>query len=990
MSARGPRPKPRTFPTRTVGSAAAEPNVDSNSTQTVGQKDPGPSNSIKIRGARTHNLANIDLDVPREKLVVVAGVSGSGKSSLAFDTIHAEGRRRFLATLELSSRRWLGALARPDVDLLEGLPPTIAIDQRSASPSPRGTVATITEIDVYLRVLYARFATPHCTSCGGEVRSWTPEQIVSTIASLAEGKRVLLLAPVGLGRKQSNAETLRAIKTAGLLRVRIDGALLELDEAESRFGASKAKGKTPRIEAVVDRLVVRPGLKARIAQSLTLALQFGAGSVVLSVENDKGGWDDRLMSVNHACPVCGIGFERLEPSSFSFNTPTGACPRCKGLGFEPEFDRERSLPDLSLSLAGGAVAPWNVLKPSQRSRLLNDASLQEFLQRGGVDLQTSLADWPAGLVDLFWNGNADHGFHGLETFLEREYRETKSDILAAELERLRSERSCPECLGERLNKPSRMATLGSQAVSLPGLLQLAAPEARRFLEDPGLTGQDQSLAKSMLDAILGRIAILERVGLSYVSLGRRSDTLSGGELQRVRLASQLGSGVNGACYVLDEPTAGLHPSDTETLLGCLRELRDRGNSLIVVEHDEETMRAADWLIEIGPGAGESGGKVVAAGTLESIIANPQSLTGQYLGRSIESKDSISKDRGVSKQTIAQTPVLRLRGADARNLQQVDVNFPVGKFTCVTGVSGSGKSTLVLEVLAPSVRRFAETGQATPIGCDTIEGAEIFERVVVIDQKPIGRSPRSTPATFSGALDTIRQVFARSKEARLRGFGPSRFSFNSGSGRCETCQGRGFLKSPLAFLPELASVCEQCGGKRFNPQTLAITYKGKSIADVLEMTVDEAIAFFSAIPKAAAALQPLAAAGLGYLALGQSGSELSGGEAQRLKLASQLALGQARPGGSLYILDEPTTGLHFADVATLLDVLSNIVKAGDTLIVIEHNLDVISAADWVIDLGPGGGPDGGAIVAVGTPEALANSGSGATAVALLRHFGRRPK
>jgi excinuclease ABC subunit A len=822
----------------------------------------GMAEVIAVRGARTHNLKNVHVDLPRDSLVVLTGVSGSGKSSLAFDTVFVEGRRRYVESLSGHARRFLDLFERPDVDEVDGLPPTVAIDQRGGDPGPRSTVGTLTEIQDSLRVLFSRLGVPHCPKCGLTIRSQTPEQMAASILALPTGTRLLLTAPLVWGRKGAHAEVFQTIRRAGLIRARVDGEVVEIDEPPRL-----AKTKLHTIDAVVDRLVIREGVGPRLAESLGLALKLSDGLATVAV--DVGGtWEDRTMSLNHACPDCGVSIPALEPRGFSFNSPQGACPACEGLG---------------------VVA------------------------------------------------------------------ESRPDAAASE------EVPCPACRGARLRPEALAARVGSKSIA--GVCDLTVDDARLFFD--GLAfAEDAAVAAPLLREIRGRLRFLADVGLGYLTLGRAAGTLSGGELQRTRLATQLGSDLVGVCYVLDEPTAGLHPRDTDRLLIGLRRLRDMGNSVLVVEHDESVIRAADWIVDVGPGAGPAGGEIVAVGPLASITEAPASLTGRYLRGE-------GRREGSRSHRLANSPGwLTIRGPTVHNLRDVDARLPLGALTCVTGVSGSGKSTLVFDVLAKAFRR-RERGDARPAPeLGTIAGWDSLTGMVEVDQSPIGRTPRSTPATFTGAFDEIRRVFARTRESRIRGYGASRFSFNARGGRCETCRGLGRRRVPMRILPDLYVVCEDCRGQRFNRSTLEILFKEKSIGDVLDMRVDEALAFFDAQPRVLPGLRSLRDVGVGYLTLGQSGATLSGGEAQRVKLAAHLS--RPESGDLLYILDEPTTGLHFADVDRLLGVLERLADRGNTLVVIEHNLDVIAAADWVVDMGPDAGAQGGRIVAMGPPADVAAS------------------
>ena len=912
--------------------------------------------AIRVRGARVHNLRDVSVDLPRDRLVVLTGVSGSGKSSLAFDTIYAEGRRRYLEGLSGYVRQFLDQLERPDVDAIDGLPPTVAIDQKSGATGRRSTVGTITEANDYLRLLYARCGTPHCPACGLAIERRTPEQIVATVLAMGEGKKVIVMAPLVRGRKGLHKEAFESIRRAGLLRARVDGAIVEIRE-EPKL----AKTKRHDIEAVVDRLVVREGIRPRLAESVDLALKLGDGAVVLSIQEGDG-WADRLLSVKYACPSCGIGFAPLEPRSFSFNSPYGACPTCDGLGVLRVFDTDLVIPDPSSSLDSGAVAAWDVLMPSDRAAARADSTLEAFLKAHKLDASKPFESWPAKYRDAFLQSDPTIGYPGVIPDLERRHAGAKTDARRAALDAFRTESTCPSCNGARLGPEARSVTLGGRP--LHALSALTIDAARAALGALTFEPPHDLVGPPLVTEIDARLSFLDRVGLAYLSLDRPADSLSGGELQRVRLAAQIGSGLVGVGFVLDEPTAGLHPSDTDRLLASLADLRDRGNSVIVVEHDAATIRAADWVVDLGPGAGPDGGRIVAQGPPTALLESGESATARYLRGEVEPPRS-SPDR------LARSPGrIVIRGAVERNLKAIDAAIPLGTLTCVTGVSGSGKSTLVHEVLARAVRRHLGLRGPRPGNHAAIEGIEAIDKLIEVDQTPIGRGPRSTPATFTGVFDEIRRVFARTKEAKIRGYGPSRFSFNVKGGRCEACLGQGVRKIEMQFLPDLFVRCEACEGKRFNSATLEVTFKDRSIGDVLEMRVDEALNLFENVPKVRRDLESLHDAGLGYVALGQSSTTLSGGESQRVKLAAEL--GRASTGRTLYILDEPTTGLHFSDVRRLLGVLDRLADLGNTVIVIEHNLDVIRASDWLIDLGPGAGDSGGHVVATGPPHQVAAS------------------
>ncbi|MDR3633842.1 MAG: excinuclease ABC subunit UvrA [Isosphaeraceae bacterium] len=921
--------------------------------------------AIRVRGARVHNLRDIDVDLPRDRLVVLTGVSGSGKSSLAFDTLYAEGQRRYIESLSSYARQFLDQLQRPDVDLIDGLPPTVAIDQRAGAANPRSTVATVTEIHDYLRLLYARTGVPHCPDCGQPIRRQTPEQMVAGALALPEGRKVLVLAPLVRGRKGEHHDAFQAVRREGLIRVRVDGQVLEL-----RDDPKLARTKPHDIEAVVDRLVVREGIRPRLAESIDLALKLGQGTVILSIQNDQA-WDDRVLSIHFACPACGAGFEELEPRTFSFNSPYGACRACDGLGVVSSFDPELVVPDRSRSVANGAIAPWSGSK--ERNAFSHLPGLDAYLKRNRLKASTPLAKWTSKAVSLLLEGEPGEGFMGVLPQLQQQFEAAKTERQRAALTAFRAEVPCPACLGARLRPEARAVTVAGRPIHEVQALAVAAsrPFFAGLTFDPPLDLVGPPLTRE----IVNRLDFLERVGLGYLSLDRAADSLSGGELQRVRLATQIGSGLVGVCYVLDEPTAGLHPRDTDRLLASLRDLRDQGNSVVVVEHDEATIRAADWLIDLGPGAGPDGGRIVALGPPNHLPDAPESLTARHLrheaARPLQPGGRLARSRSA----------IKVLGAEEHNLKGIDVTIPVGTLTCVTGVSGSGKSTLINEILARSVRRALDRAGPRPGAHDQIAGLDAIDKLIEVDQSPIGRGPRSTPGTYTGVYDEIRKVFAQTREAKIRGYGPSRFSFNVKGGRCEACEGQGVRRVEMQFLADLYVVCDACRGQRFNRQTLEVRFKGKSIGDVLDMRVDEARLYFDAHPKVRRALDALHEAGLGYVTLGQSSTTLSGGEAQRVKLAAEL--GRVDTGRTLYILDEPTTGLHFADVARLLSVLHHLADLGNTLVVIEHNLDVIRTADWVIDLGPDGGEAGGQVVAMGPPQNIAEVAASYTGQYLKR-------
>ena len=929
------------------------------------------SGSIRVRGARVHNLRDVDVDIPRDRLVVLTGVSGSGKSSLAFDTIYAEGQRRYIEGLSSYARQFLDQLEPPDVDLIEGLPPTVAIDQRAGSASPRSTVATVTEVHDYLRLLYARAGVPHCPNCGAPIRRQSADQMIASVLGMQEGRKVIILSPIVRGRKGQHLDAFRAIGRAGLLRARVDGETIEVGDTPPKL----SKTKVHDIEAVVDRLVVREGIRARLADSVDLALKLGEGSLVLSVQGDDGSWTDRPLSTALSCPECGIGISEIMPRTFSFNSPYGACPTCEGLGVVAEFDPELVVPDPSRSIRSGVVAAWGALPPKLRSEAEADPELAAMFDRHGVGADTPLTDWPAkGRRELLGGaaGKGKAGYLGVLAGLRNAFEGLPERGRAA-IGVFRSEVTCPSCLGARLRPEARAVTL--DGTTIHDLTALTAGRIRERLGSIRFEAPLDRVGPPLVAEIGGRLAYLERVGLGYLTLDRPAETLSGGELQRVRLATQIGSGLVGVCYVLDEPTAGLHPRDTEQLLASLTDLRDRGNSVLVVEHDESTIRNADWLVDLGPGAGPEGGHVVAEGPPDAVVelSPGTSATLRYLRR--EHKESIA-NANVDASRLGRSPGrIVVTGASEHNLKAIDAEFPIGTLTAVSGVSGSGKSTLVLDILARAARRALEGLGPRPGAHRSIAGLELIDKQIVIDQSPIGRTPRSTPSTYTGIFDEIRRVYAKTREARVRGYGPGRFSFNVKGGRCETCEGQGVRKVEMTFLPDLFVTCESCRGLRFNRATLEARFKGHSIGEVLLLRVDEARDLFETIPKVARGLGALHEAGLGYVTLGQSSTTLSGGEAQRVKLAAEL--GRVSTGRTLYILDEPTTGLHFDDVANLLRILQRLADLGNTLVVIEHNPEVLRLADWLIDLGPEAGLGGGTVVAAGPPSAVSAMGLGHT-------------
>ena len=922
--------------------------------------------NIIVKGARANNLKNIDVTIPRDKLVVMTGVSGSGKSSLAFDTIYAEGQRRYVESLSSYARMFLGQMDKPDVDYIEGLSPAISIDQKTTSKNPRSTVGTVTEIYDYLRLLWARAGTPHCPNCGKEIRQQTIDQIIDQVLALPEGTRIQVMAPVIRGKKGEHAKVFEDAKRSGYVRVRVDGNLYELDEE-----IKLEKNKKHSIEIIVDRLIIRPDIRQRLTDSVETAAKLSGGLVIVNLLREE---KDLSFSQNYACEDCGISMEELTPRMFSFNNPFGACPTCTGLGNQLKADPALIVQDGEKSILDGAIqaSGWNNIRGDGISRMYFDALSKKY-KFSLTEPWNSLSDEAKNIIlygtkgetlELHYDqprgkGVLKQAFEGICNNIERRYKETQSDASRKELEELMSECPCPDCQGRRLRKESLAVTVGEK--NIYEFTTLSVEDALIWMDGLTLTEQQMLIADRILKEIRSRLGFLKSVGLGYLTLARSAGTLSGGESQRIRLATQIGSSLMGVLYILDEPSIGLHQRDNDKLLATLKNLRDLGNSLIVVEHDEDTMRSADYLIDIGPGAGVHGGQVVAAGTPVEVMANPDSLTGQYLSGKKKIEVPAVRRPGNGK-------VLKVIGAAENNLRHIDVEFPLGTFTVVTGVSGSGKSSLVNEVLFKRLGAELMRMKVRPGKCDRIEGIEQLDKVVNIDQSPIGRTPRSNPATYTGLFNDIRDLFASTQEAKSRGYGQGRFSFNVRGGRCEACSGDGLLKIEMHFLPDIFVPCEVCKGRRYNRETLEVRYKGKNIADVLDMTVDEALDFFSALPKLKKRLQTLQDVGLGYVKLGQPSTELSGGEAQRVKLATELS--KQATGKTIYILDEPTTGLHSDDVRKLLEVLQRLVDAGNTVVVIEHNLDVIKCADHLIDLGPEGGDGGGTIVCTGTPEEVA--------------------
>ena len=922
--------------------------------------------NIIVKGARANNLKNIDVTIPRDKLVVMTGVSGSGKSSLAFDTIYAEGQRRYVESLSSYARMFLGQMDKPDVDYIEGLSPAISIDQKTTSKNPRSTVGTVTEIYDYLRLLWARAGTPHCPNCGKEIRQQTIDQIIDQVLALPEGTRIQVMAPVIRGKKGEHAKVFEDAKRSGYVRARVDGSLYELDEE-----IKLEKNKKHTIEIIVDRLIIRPDIRQRLTDSVETAAKLSGGLVIVNLLREE---KDLSFSQNYACEDCGISIEELTPRMFSFNNPFGACPTCTGLGNQLKADPALIVQDGEKSILDGAIqaSGWNNIRGDGISRMYFDALSKKYKfsltdpwdSLSGEAKDIILYGTKGETLELHYDqprgkGVLKQAFEGICNNIERRYKETQSDASRKELEELMSECPCPDCQGRRLRKESLAVTVGEK--NIYEFTTLSVEDALVWMDGLTLTEQQMLIADRILKEIRSRLGFLKSVGLGYLTLARSAGTLSGGESQRIRLATQIGSSLMGVLYILDEPSIGLHQRDNDKLLATLKNLRDLGNSLIVVEHDEDTMRAADYLIDIGPGAGVHGGQVVAAGTPAEVMANPDSLTGQYLSGKKKIEVPAVRRPGNGK-------VLKVIGAAENNLRHIDVEFPLGTFTVVTGVSGSGKSSLVNEVLFKRLGAELMRMKVRPGKCDRIEGIEQLDKVVNIDQSPIGRTPRSNPATYTGLFNDIRDLFASTQEAKSRGYGQGRFSFNVRGGRCEACSGDGLLKIEMHFLPDIFVPCEVCKGRRYNRETLEVRYKGKNIADVLDMTVDEALDFFSALPKLKKRLQTLQDVGLGYVKLGQPSTELSGGEAQRVKLATELS--KQATGKTIYILDEPTTGLHSDDVRKLLEVLQRLVDAGNTVVVIEHNLDVIKCADHLIDLGPEGGDGGGTIVVTGTPEEVA--------------------
>ena len=941
-----------------------------------------PKQYIKIRGANEHNLKNISVDIPRDELVVLTGLSGSGKSSLAFDTIYAEGQRRYMESLSSYARQFLGQMEKPEVESIEGLSPAISIDQKSTNRNPRSTVGTVTEIYDYMRLLYARIGIPHCPKCGREIYKQTIDQMVDQIMAMPERTKIQLLAPVVRGRKGEHVKVLEQARKSGYMRVRIDGNLYELSEE-----IKLEKNIKHNIDIIVDRLVVKEGIENRLTDSIETVMSLSNGLMTVDVI----GGEPVNFSQSFSCPDCGISIDEVEPRSFSFNNPFGACPECFGLGYKMEFDEDLMIPDKSLSISKGAIVVMGWQSCTDKgsfTRAILDALAEEY----HFSLDTPFEEYPKEIHDIILYGTGGHevkvhyksqrgegvydvAFEGLIENVNRRYKETFSETSKAEYESFMRITPCPACKGQRLKKESLAVTVGG--LNIYQATNMSIVKFKEFMDGLTLTHMQQTIGASILKEIRARINFLIDVGLDYLSLSRATGTLSGGEAQRIRLATQIGSGLVGVAYILDEPSIGLHQRDNDKLLKTLLHLRDLGNSVLVVEHDEDTMRAADCIVDIGPGAGEHGGQIVAVGTAEEIMKNPDSITGAYLSGRLQIP--------VPSQRRTPTGWITVRGAQENNLKKIDVSFPLGVMTCVTGVSGSGKSSLVNEILYKALAKKLNRARTIPGKHTCIEGVEQLDKIIAIDQSPIGRTPRSNPATYTGVFDLIRDLFASTADAKAKGYNKGRFSFNVKGGRCEACSGDGIIKIEMHFLPDVYVPCEVCGGKRYNRETLEVKYKGKSIYDVLDMTVEDALKFFENVPSITRKIQTLYDVGLGYVRLGQPSTELSGGEAQRIKLATELS--KRSTGKTIYILDEPTTGLHFADVHKLIEILRRLSDGGNTVVVIEHNLDVIKTADYIIDIGPEGGDKGGTVIAKGTPEEVAKSPVSYTGKYVKKYLGK---
>ncbi|HAT4171161.1 TPA: excinuclease ABC subunit UvrA [Clostridium perfringens] len=922
---------------------------------------------IIVKGAKVHNLKNVSLEIPRDKLIVFTGLSGSGKSSLAFDTIYAEGQRRYVESLSSYARQFLGQMDKPDVESIEGLSPAISIDQKTTSRNPRSTVGTVTEIYDYLRLLYARVGVPHCPKCGKEITQQSVDQIVDQIMELKERSKIMILAPIIRGRKGTHEKVLENIKKQGFVRARIDGEIYDLTEDEIKL----EKNIKHNIEAVVDRIIVKDGIEGRLTDSIETSLKMAEGLVLVNIIGEE----DRLYSEHFACADCGISIDELAPRMFSFNSPFGKCERCDGLGTLMEIDEDLVVPNKDLSIRGGAISTWGDSRMKEESWTY--CVLKALMEKYNFDLDTPYKDLPKKVQEVLMYGEPEklkvtytkenvtavynHSFEGEINNLRRRYMETNSDTMKAEIEKYMSDNPCPKCKGARLKPEALAVTVGGKNIF--EFTSMAIREELDFINSIDFSEKDKIISSQIIKEIQSRLSFLINVGLDYLDLARKAGTLSGGEAQRIRLATQIGSQLMGVLYILDEPSIGLHQRDNDRLISTLKQLRDVGNTLIVVEHDEDTMREADYIVDIGPGAGEHGGKIVASGTLDEIMSNENSLTGKYLtgAKKVELPEERRKGNG---------NFITVKGAKENNLKNVTAKFPLGTLTMVTGVSGSGKSTLVNEILYKGLNKIVNKAKDLPGKFKEITGYENIDKIIDIDQSPIGRTPRSNPATYTGTFDIIRELFSQTQEAKMRGYKPGRFSFNVKGGRCEACSGDGIIKIEMQFLSDVYVPCEVCKGKRYNRETLEVKYKGKNIADVLNMTVEEALEFFENIPRIKNKLQTLMDVGLGYIRLGQPSTQLSGGEAQRIKLAYELS--KRSTGKTLYILDEPTTGLHIHDVNRLVKILQRLVDGGNTVIVIEHNLDMIKCADYIVDLGPEGGDKGGTIIATGTPEKIAET------------------